>query len=171
MPFVFTGLVFNQSDLAILRSYTPAQMAFGLSIFGFTKAIMLFTVGSLIDRYSAGRLLLFVLAPALAGLTTFTFVHTAIAVPVLFCLMAISGGSITVIAPALWAERYGPRYLGSIKSTVSLLVVLSSAAAPIVFTWGLQQSVTNWLLVIVTYGLACILLAFLEFHENKKTAG
>jgi MFS family permease len=168
MPFVFTGIVFNQSDVALLRGYTPANMALGLSIYGFTRAIMLFTVGSLIDRYRAERLLLYVLLPVMAGLGVFILIEASWAVPALFCLAAISGGGITVIAPALWAERYGPRFLGSIKSTVTLLVVLSSAAAPILFTWGLGWGITPCLLVIIGYGLLCVLLAWLEVRTMPK---
>lgn len=168
IPFVFTGIVFNQSDIALIRGYTPTNMALGLSIYGFTRAIMLFTVGSLIDRYSAGRLLLYVLLPAIAGLTIFILIDANWAVPALFGLMAISGGGITVTAPALWAERYGPRFLGSIKSTVTLLVVLSSAAAPILFTWGLNWGITSCLLVIIGYGLLCVLLAGLELRMMPK---
>jgi MFS family permease len=166
MPFVFTGLVFNQSDLAISRAYNPATMALGLSTYGFTRALMLFTVGSLIDRYSAGQLLIFILFPAIAGLGIFIQVEASWAVPALFFLAAISGGAITVTAPALWAERYGPRYLGSIKSAISLLVVLSSAAAPIIFTWGLRWGITPCLSVIIGYGLVCALLAWMESRRS-----
>lgn len=166
IPFVFTGIVFNQSDIALVRDYTPTLMALGLSVYGFTRAIMLFLIGSLIDRYSAGKLLVYILLPAIAGLAIFILFPANWSVPVLFCLAALSGGGITVVAPALWAERYGPRYLGSIKSTVSLLVVLSSAVAPIVFTWGLHWGIGPWLWVIIGYGLLCVALALLELKRK-----
>jgi MFS family permease len=162
LPFVFTGLVFNQSEIALTRNYTPALMAIGLSIYGATRGIMLFTVGSIIDRFGANKLLLYLLVPMLLGLGFFIVFPTEWSVPVLFCLSAISSGAITVTAPALWAERYGPLYLGSIKSTVGLLVVLSSALAPIIFTWGLNWGLESWLLVIIAYGLLCIYLAWRE---------
>ncbi|MCI5080293.1 MAG: MFS transporter [Saprospiraceae bacterium] len=162
IPFVFTGFVFNQSDIALMRAYSPELMALGLSIYGGTRGIMLFTVGSIIDRLGAGKLLIYILIPAILGLSVFVLFPTTWAVPVMFCLAAISGGAVTVTAPALWAERYGPRFLGSIKSTVSLLVVLSSAAAPIVFTWGLAWGITPWLSVIIAYGILCIILAWVE---------
>ncbi len=165
MPFVFTGLVFNQSDIALMRNYTPTLMALGLSLYGLTRGIMLFTAGILVDRYGAGRLLLFILLPAMAGLVAFILAEASWSVPALFFLAAITGGSITVVAPALWAERYGPRFLGSIKSTVGLLSVLSSAAAPIVFTWGLNWGIAPWLGVIVGYGVVCVVLAGVELKR------
>jgi MFS family permease len=166
IPFVFTGIVFNQSDIALARAYSPALMAWGLSVFGFTRAVLLFTIGSLIDRFGSGQLFVYILLPAITGLAVFTFIDAGWAVPALFFLTAVSGGAITVTAPALWAERYGPRFLGSIKSTVSLLVVLSSAAAPIVFTWGLRYGITLCLLTVIGYGLLCVLLAWVETRRK-----
>lgn len=162
LPFVFTGFVFNQSEIALSRNYSPALMAVGLSVFGAVKGIMLFTVGSLIDRFGAKRLLIYLLLPILLGLALFVLFPMKWVVPVMFGLSAISGGAIIVTAPALWAERYGPKFLGSIKSTVRLLVVLSSALAPILFTWGLKWGVNFWLSMIIGYGLLCIYLAWRE---------
>ena len=64
--------------------------------------------------------------------------------------------------PALWADRYGPRYLGSIKSTVRLFVVVASAAAPILFSFGLGMGLTAWLSILIGYGLFCVALALGE---------
>lgn len=162
VPFVFTGFVFNQSDIALERSYSVTTMALGLSVFGFTRLLTLFTAGSIVDRVGAGRTLSFVLWPATLGLLFFIAFVGSWVVPVTFLLLAVSAGGMTVVAPALWAERYGPRHLGSIKSTVSLLVVLSSAAAPIIFTWGLSLGIELWLGGIVGYALLSVALALRE---------
>ena len=78
---------------------------------------------------------------------------------------------LTVAAPTLWADRYGPRFLGSIKSTVKLLEVLVSAAAPIVFTWGLAWSLPYWLMIMIAYGCFSILLAMREKKANRSMEG
>jgi len=64
--------------------------------------------------------------------------------------------------PALWAERYGPRFLGSIKSTVRLVVVLASAAAPVVFSYGFRLGLETWLGLMVIYGIICLGLLWFE---------
>ena len=168
IPFVFTGLVFNQSVIAEERGYTAETMAYGLSTYGLVRVIFLLFGGDLIDRIGPTRLLRFVLMPAVLGLLVLMLVEATWAVPVFFGLMAVSGGTDSVNTPALWAERYGPRYLGSIKSTVRLFVVVSSAAAPILFSYGLGWSLRGWLIVLVLYGLACIGLAMSERRVDRK---
>ncbi len=162
IPFVFTGLVFNQSVIAEQRGYTAETMAYGLSTYGLVRVVFLLFGGDLIDRLGPGRLLRFVLLPAVAGLLVLLFVEASWSVPVFFGLMAVSGGMDSVNTPALWADRYGPRFLGSIKSTVRLFVVVSSAAAPILFSYGLGLGVETWLAVLVGYGVLCLVLALVE---------
>ncbi|THH36401.1 MFS transporter [Neolewinella litorea] len=162
IPFVFTGLVFNQSVIAGQRGYSPETMAYGLSAYGLVRVIFLLFGGDLIDRVGPTRLLRFVLLPAVAGLLVLLLVEDSWSVPVFFGLMAVSGGMDSVNTPALWAERYGPRFLGSIKSTVRLFVVVSSAAAPILFSYGLRWGLEAWLGILIAYGLACVGLAVVE---------
>lgn len=163
IPFFFTGFVFNQTDIGQLRGYTPELMAWGLSTFGLTRALCILFAGQIVDRFGPARLLIIVLIPAVIGIATFYFVSAGWAVPAIFGLMAISAGVITVTMPTLWADRYGPQFLGSIKSTVKLLEVLASAGAPILFSWGLKAlGMSTWLALMLGYGLLCIGMALLE---------
>ena len=162
IPFVFTGLVFNQSVIAEQRGYTAETMAYGLSTYGLVRVVFLLFGGDVVDRLGPARLLRFVLMPAVAALLVLLFVEASWSVPVFFGLMAVSGGLDSVNTPALWADRYGPRFLGSIKSTVRLFVVVSSAAAPILFSYGLELGLETWLAVLVGYGALCLVLALVE---------
>lgn len=162
LPFVFTGLVFNQSVIAAERGYAATLMAWGLSSYGLMRVACLLGAGPLVDRFGAASLLRLAYLPLVAGLLVLMFVSGEPAVPVFFALGGMTAGIESVLMPALWAERYGPRYLGSIKSTVRLLVVLASAAAPIVFSYGLDFGLRPWLGVLVGYGLLCVLLLGVE---------
>ena len=162
LPFVFTGLVFNQSVIAGVRGYSPELMAWGLSTFGLLRVICLLGAGPLVDRFGAASLLRFAYLPLILGLAVLAVLSAGQAVPIFFALGGMTAGIESVLMPALWAERYGPRYLGSIKSTVRLLVVLAAAAAPIVFSYGLDFGLSTWLLALVGYGLLCILLLSVE---------
>ncbi|MEO0732101.1 MAG: MFS transporter [Bacteroidota bacterium] len=168
IPFLFTGLVFNQAVLAESRGYTAAWMAVGLSTYGFVRVLLLLSAGSLTDRYGAARLLRFTYLPVLLGLATLLVADTRMAVPLFFGLMGASAGVESVLWPALWAERYGPRFLGSIKSTVRFLVVLASSAAPVAFSFGLRLGVETWLSIILGYGGLALVLVWLEFRARPQ---
>jgi len=160
--------VFNQSVIGEDRGYTAAWMALGLSTYGFTRMVCLLSAGTFSDNYGPDKLLRFAYLPLLVGLTVLLFFPGAYSVPVFFGLAGFTGGVESVLMPALWAERYGPRFLGSIKSTVRLLVVLAAAAAPIVFSFGFRWGIEPWLGVILVYGLLC---QFLLAAERKLGAG
>ncbi|WP_116127160.1 MFS transporter [Lewinella sp. IMCC34183] len=164
VPFVFTGLVFNQSVIAEQRGYTAETMAYGLSAYGLVRVVFLLFGGDLVDRIGPAYLLRYVLLPVIAGLLVLLTVEASWSVPVFFALMAVSGGMDSVNTPALWADRYGPRYLGSIKSTVRLFVVVASAAAPILFSYGLGWGVETWLYFLIAYGVFCVALALEEWR-------
>jgi MFS family permease len=162
IPFVFTGLVFNQSVIAEQRGYTAELMAYGLSAYGLVRVVFLLTGGDLVDRIGPHRLLRFTLLPAVSGLLVLLLVDASWSVPVFFGLFGTSAGVESVMMPALWAQRYGPRYLGSIKSTVRLFVVVASAAAPILFSYGLGWGLAFWLTLLIGYGVGCIVCALIE---------
>lgn len=162
IPFVFTGLVFNQSVLAEARGYAATWMALGLSAYGLTKVVCLLSAGGVADKYGPANLLRFVYIPAVLGLLCLVVLEHKLSVPFFFGLTGITAGIESVIWPALWAERYGPRFLGSIKSTVRVVVVLASAAAPIVFSYGFNLGMNTWLTITASYGLVCLLLVWLE---------
>lgn len=167
IPFVFTGLVFNQSVIAEQRGYTAELMAYGLSTYGLVRVIFLLFGGDLIDRVGPHKMLRFALLPALAGLLLLLFVDAPWSVPLFFGLAGVSAGIDSVMMPALWAQRYGPRFLGAIKSTVRVFVVVASAVAPILFSYGLGLGMEVWLGLLVGYGLLCFSLAVVEYRHSS----
>lgn len=162
MPFVFTGFVFNQGDVATYRGYSLEWMAFGLSVYGLARSVALFTAGYVVDRVGAAQAMGFILLPATIGVALFVSFQGAWTIPALFVLSALSAGGITVTAPTLWADRYGPRFLGSIKSAEGLFTVVASAAAPILFSRGLRIGAELWMGIMLAYGLLCMLLTAWE---------
>jgi len=155
LPFVFTGLVFNQSVIGEQRGYTAAWMAIGLSTYGVARVVALLSAGNLSDAHGPANLLRLAYLPMLLGLAILLLVKGDLSIPVFFALSGITAGVESVLMPALWAERYGPRFLGSIKSTVRFLVVIAAAAAPIVFSYGFRLGLEVWLGILLVYGVVC----------------
>ncbi len=162
LPFVFTGLVFNQSVIGEQRGYTAAWMAIGLSTYGVARVVALLSAGNLSDAHGPANLLRLAYLPMLLGLAILLLVKGDLSIPVFFALSGITAGVESVLMPALWAERYGPRFLGSIKSTVRFLVVIAAAAAPIVFSYGFRLGLEVWLGILLVYGVVCQGLLWLE---------
>ena len=155
-PFVLTGVIFNQGLIAETRGYTPAWMALGISGYGLARATMTLLGGGLVDRFGAARLIQLVAAPMLLGLAVLLLVEGAWSVPAFFGLAGLATGAESVVWPALWAERYGPGHLGSIKSATRLLMVLTTAAAPVLFAWVLGWGLGVLLVGLLGYALLAV---------------
>lgn len=171
-PFIVTGLIFNQHLIAEAREYTAAWMAVGISSFGIARGLCILLAGEVVDRFGARRVLRGVYLPAFVGIGIFWAVSGDWVVPLLFVLIGISTGVEGVIWPALWAEWYGPRHLGAIKSSLKVLVVLASAAAPVVFSYGIQWSLSGTLLGLLAYAGIILALAQVQRegdHPEGKT--
>ena len=153
-PLVITGVVFAQSLIAEQRAFPLAWMALGVSAYGVARTTLTLLGGALIDRVGAQRLLRVLHVPFLAGLICLLAAPQSWSVPAFFVLAGTTMGLESVLWPSLWAEWFGPRHLGSIKSAVRVFMVLGTAVAPVLFSWGIARSLPATLLAALVCGAA-----------------
>lgn len=130
-PFVVTGIFIQQSFFVQEKSWTPAWLAACFVVYGLVHWMSSLVSGVLVDRFSAQRILPFMVMPlALAMLVTANMQGLWVAVA-LMSLMGVTIGASGPVAGALWAEVYGTVKLGSIRSLVSSIVILTTAVSPV----------------------------------------
>ena len=130
--FIGTALFFHHLELAAVKGWSAAWITGNYWVFALGTVLALLAAGPLIDRITAVRVLPGFLAPmALGLLVLWGFERAVWALPYLFLLGLTSGITFTAVT-ALWAEIYGVRHLGAIRSLVLSLSVLSSALGPLV---------------------------------------
>lgn len=131
--FVTTGFFFHQTRLA-------ADLGWGLQLFaaaflGFAvmRAVSLLSVGPVLDRLGAARLLPVYLLPLCAGMVAIIVGHGHPTAAVAYLLATgLTSGVSSTLSTALWTEFYGVARLGAVRSTVAACSVISSALAPAV---------------------------------------
>jgi MFS family permease len=105
------------------------------------KAYPLFTIvavgisflsGSLIDRYSAIKLIGFYQIPAILGFYIFSVCETLVGFSIGLICFAITAGSNNLIPNAFWAECFGTASLGKIKALAAGVMVVGSALGPLI---------------------------------------
>jgi MFS family permease len=110
--------------------------------------------GWAIDRWGAARLLPIYLIPFALGLAVHAMAPTVWWSGLGVMLMGISGGGQSTLPAACWAEFFGTRHIGAIKSTVVSMMVLASAIGPGITGWLIDLGLTmpmqlSWLAVLV----------------------
>jgi MFS family permease len=128
--FVMTGVFFHQAYLVDLKGWTLAWFAAWLPAYAGTSVLAALSTGWLVDRLGARRLLPLFLLPMAAGVLVLALAESPYAVAAYMVLGALTGGSASTLVGALWAELFGTRHLGAIRSVAFAAQVVASALAP-----------------------------------------
>jgi MFS family permease len=130
-----TALFFHQVHLVETKGWVmPAWVAL-MPAFTLVAVVATFASGWLIDRFGAGRMVPFYLLPFAAGFLLLAQAgSTAAAFPAL-ALIGIGMGMQATLPGVFWAEYYGTRHLGAIKSAAAAIMVFGSAIGPGLSGW------------------------------------
>jgi MFS family permease len=128
--FVMTGIFFHQAALVEYKGWSLVWFAGWFPAYAITSVLAMLLTGWLVDRFGSRPLLPLFLIPMTLGVLVLAVVKSPYAVPAFMILGALTSGSSQTLLGALWAELYGTRHLGAIRSLASAVGILFSALAP-----------------------------------------
>ncbi|MEX2528907.1 MAG: MFS transporter [Gemmatimonadota bacterium] len=162
-PFWTTGLFLYQTAIAGLKGWSIPLMASAFTAFAVTRFLLALGTGNLVDRFSARQIYPFCVLPMAGSLALLLGFQDAWTAFVFMAFLGVTAGMSGTVKPAVWAELYGIRHLGSIKSMMVALMVLSTAVSPVLMGWVLDRG--GDLDGILTWGIVSILVAsFMAFR-------
>jgi len=173
IPFAVTGLIFYQSRLAEFKGWTIETFAYAFVGFAVVRIVCSLGIGHSIDRFGARRLFPFVSLPLVIGIGFLMLFQSTWAAWAYLTLMGASMGVISAVGTALWAELYGVRHLGAIKSLGTSLGVFGTALSPALFGWILNADLSfHWILggTILAAIVAAILSMGVCFEKREALA-
>lgn len=132
-PFVVTGLFFHQAAIAEGMGWPLSLLATAFLAYAGTQVGGGLLGGWVIDRWTARRTVRFVLVPMALGLASLATDDAPVVAFVYMALMGLSAGAGSTVAGALWVELYGRRHLGAIRAMQHAVMVVSTAASPVLF--------------------------------------
>ncbi len=172
-PFIGTAVFFHSLPICTLRGWPVEKWALGLSLYASCSIGGALLAGTLVDRLSGRALISLYLVPQVLSLlllasttgewTLFGYVTGA----------GLSAGAGGPIVGALWAEWYGVRFLGSIRSLVFGVVVFSTACAPGPIGGFLDRGTSVETLALsgaIGTGLSCLLAAIAVQTQLRRGA-
>jgi MFS family permease len=156
IPFAVTGLIFHQIKLAEFKGWTIDTFAFAFIGFAAVRIVCSLGIGHSIDRFGAKRLFPYVSFPLVVGIGFLMIFDQAWAAWVYLTLMGASMGVISAVGTALWAELYGVKHLGAIKSLGTSLGIFGTALSPFLFGWILEAKYNFQWILAGTILTACV---------------
>ncbi len=129
-PMVGTAGLFHQAHIAEIKDWTLLQFTAGFTSYAVLSVVFSLIFGMLLDRFSALEVLPFYLMPLALGMFALSQ-FDGLWVPHIFLgMIGASAGAGGATMGAMWAELYGTKHLGSIRSLSMAAMVFSSALGP-----------------------------------------
>lgn len=155
-PFIVTGLFIHQGFVLEQKGWSSALFASAFIVYGAVHWASSIVTGTLVDRFSATHLLRFLGLPFVVGLCFGAFLEGGWVVYLMMGTLGIGIGMIGTIANAVWAEVYGTTHLGSIRSLMTSMMVISTSASPVLLGFLIDAGGTARLMLLAMAGYALV---------------
>lgn len=126
----FTGSSLVPGPFAGGERWSLADVVASYALYAVFSVAAAFAAGAAIDRFSARALLPFYLLPLAVGLCLLSMAESLSMLDAAMIAFGVSAGASATLHAALWAELYGTRHIGGVKSLAHAAMVLSTAAGP-----------------------------------------
>jgi MFS family permease len=165
---MITGLFFHHATIAESKAWSLDWLATCFIAYAVATVATSFIVGPLVDRYGARAVLPWTVGPMIFGLGFLAFGASPFsALPYMLCIGMTTGARSTLTA-VIWAEIYGTRHLGSIRSVVHTITMLLAGLSPAVLGWLIDHGVSlkTMVEVFVVLLLSCGFFARLAVSKR-----
>jgi len=125
-----TAFFFQQAHFAQIKGWEHLQLVSYFPIYSVLSVIVMFISGVALDRFGSARLLPFYQLPMVLAFACFALAQSPQVIALGLVFLAITSGANATLPNAFWAEFYGTKYLGAIKSLAAAVMVLGSAIGP-----------------------------------------
>lgn len=141
VAFTITGFFFYQYIMAEQKSW-PVEIYTSLFAgYGVIRLMMSLYGGILTDKYTSIKLFVVQLIPMTTGLLALAFLPGLWAAAAFLALTGVTVGIAGVTGTAILAEVYGTQRMGQVRSVFSVMGVISTALAPLVFGFLLDRGI------------------------------
>lgn len=125
-----TAFFFQQVHFADVKGWSHLQLVTLFPMFSIAGIVFTLVTGWAIDRFGAVRLMPFIQPALIVGFLIAMGGVSYLALAIAIILMGASSGANGTLYAAVWAELYGTRNLGGIKSIATAAMVLGSGIGP-----------------------------------------
>lgn len=162
-----TAMFFFPAEIARAKGWSSLWVTGNYWVYSTATVLTIILSGVLIDRFSARRVVPYFLLPLAAGLAALTISDDRFMIWPYMFLTGVSSGVYFTGLSALWAELYGPRYLGAIKSLTNAVMVFSSALGPALVGDLLTRGMEFERICLILAGF-CMFATVILFYALRK---
>ena len=160
--FIMTAMFFFPAEIARAKGWSSLWVTGNYWVYSITAVMVTLSSGALIDRYTARRVVPAFLIPLTIALGVLSGSNQTYLIWPYMIFLGVTSGLYFTGFSALWAELYGAKHLGAIKSLTSAIMVFSSALGPALVGLLLKQGVMfeSICLILAGFGLFATAMLF-----------
>lgn len=125
-----TALFFQQVHLAQVKGWELVAYVALMPVYTASTIATTFASGWAIDRYGVSRIVPFQMLPFAVSFAVLAFADTIFMAGLGLVIFGMGQGLQGTATSTFWAEYYGTRHIGAIKSVAAALMVFGSAIGP-----------------------------------------
>jgi len=163
---IMTAMFFFPAEIAKAKGWSSIWVTGNYWTYSVATVLTIISSGVLVDRFTARRVVPPFLLPLAAGLASLTISDQRFLVWPFMLLMGISSGLYFTGLSALWAELYGAKHLGAIKSLTNAVMVFSSALGPALVGFLLTRGITFEQICLMLAG-GCVVATVMLFYALR----
>jgi MFS family permease len=129
---MFTGFIFHQIHLVESKGWSLTAWASLFAVYAMVSVVTKLVIGILVDMVGAIKMVPLIGLPMGVGLAILGMTTSLTGGGVFLVLTGITVGFQSTVSAPFWAEMYGNRHLGSIKSLGTSIMVLFTALSPVI---------------------------------------
>lgn len=131
-----TAFFFQQVHYAEIKGWAHLELVTLYPFFTLTSIAAMLLSGWALDRWGTARLIPWSQVPMVLAFILFSQAQAPVMAFAGLFFMGLTAGANATLVAAFWAEFYGTRHIGAIKSAAAAVMVLGSAIGPAI-TGGL----------------------------------
>lgn len=168
-PFWATALFLYQVSIAEELGWTAAIIASAFIFFAIARIISSLGIGPVIDKLSAIKIFPFYIIPLGIGVMV-AYYHPGVWSAFLYmALVGMTLGFGNSTKSALYAELYGEKIIGTVRSLFASIMVFSTALSPFLMGWMLDNYITmeSIFLMAASTVVIGVILAIFGLKDTK----
>ena len=136
-----TGYLFYQRHFASVKGWSLELVAGSLTGYALASVTVGMLFGFAVDRFGGIRMSHMHLSGLILSSLTLAFGSGPASAIGVFVLIGVLAGANNVVVPAVLAELYGTRHLGLIRALSVSIMVVASAATPVILGFVIDAGI------------------------------
>jgi MFS family permease len=157
VPSIVFSIQFHQLYLVETKAWDLTAFAGGYALYSGMSLVATLFGGNFIDKYGSKRLISIYLWPLIPALLALGLSNDPIIIIILMGLTGFTFGLSLVVYVTLWAEMYGTKHMGAIRSFNVFFNVSIASSVMVLTGWLIDQNVS--VAAMCFGGIALVLLS------------